>query len=72
MPLIAIALEISSFLAGDGWAGKRGQFGRRIAALASTTSGVIVVGALSYGLAAEGWRLAGLVRSAAGELVGRA
>ena len=34
-----------------------------------TTSGVIVVGALSYGLAAEGWRLVGVVRSAAGELV---
>lgn len=71
MALMAIALEISSALAGDGWAGKRGQIGRKIATLATTTSGVIVVGALSYGLATEGWRLAGLVRSAAGELVGR-
>ena len=72
MGLMAIALEISSVLAGDGWAGKRGQIGHKIATLATTTSGVIVVGALSYGLAAEGWRLAGLVRSAGAELVGRA
>jgi hypothetical protein len=72
MGLMAILLEISSALAGDGWAGKRGQIGRRVALVASTTSGVIVVGALSYGLAAEGWRLTGVARSAAGARVRRA
>lgn len=69
MSFMAIALEISSVLAGHGWASRRGQIWHKIAALASITSGAIVVGALSYGLAAEGWRLAGAARSAVGELV---
>ena len=72
MALLAIALEISSVLAGGGWASRRGRIGHKIATLATTTSGVIVVGALSYGVAAEGWRVAGLARSAVAELIGGA
>jgi hypothetical protein len=69
MVLLAVALEVSSALAGDGWAGQRGKWGRRISTVALTTSGMIVLGGLTYGLAAESWRLAGRARSAAAELL---
>jgi hypothetical protein len=64
MGLLAIALEISSALAGDGWATRRGRVGRVIADVATTTAGLIVVGALGYGLASEGRRLTGVAGSA--------
>jgi hypothetical protein len=69
MGLVAVALEISSVLASDGWSHRRGQWGRAVAGVALTTSGLIVLGALSYGLAAEGWRLANVARSAAADLL---
>jgi hypothetical protein len=68
MGLLAIALEISSVLAGDEWAGQRGKWAHRVSTVAMATSGIIVLGGLTYGLAMEGWRLAGVARSAAAEL----
>lgn len=63
MPLLALVLEITSRLAGDKYANRRGQLGRLIADVALTTSGLIVVGALGYGIASEGRRLTGVARS---------
>jgi len=71
MLFLAIGLEISSVLAGDEWAGQRGKWGRRISTVAMTTSGVIVLGGLTYGMANEGWRLVGVARTAAAELLPR-
>jgi hypothetical protein len=69
MGLLALILEISSVLAGDEYANRRGQLGHLIAELATTTSGLIVVGALGYGIASEGRRLTGVAKSAVAQRV---
>src|SRR3954451_10319433 len=63
MTPFVIVREISAALAGDELANRRRGVGRLFAAVAMTTGGVAVVGALGYGLAWEGRRLTGVARS---------
>ena len=69
MLLLGLTLEISSALTADRWVLRRGNLGRRISGMAMGTSGLIVAGALSYGLAAEAWRLVGVLGAAVQERV---
>jgi len=65
MFLLAIAVAVTAVLAGDEWASRRGHLGHVVTDVATKATGVIIVGALGYGLAAEGRRLAGAAKSAA-------
>jgi len=65
--MIFLAFAVASVLAAEEWANRRGQFGHAATTVATTSAGIVVLGALGYGLAAEGWRLAGAVKSAAAE-----
>ena len=67
MILLGLGVALVSLLAADELASRRGQVGRAAAEVARTTAGMVVVGALGYGLAAEGRRLAGALRSVASE-----
>jgi hypothetical protein len=67
MILLGLGFAVASVLAAEEFANRRGQLGHAATTIATTSAGLVVIGALGYGLAAEGWRLAGAVRSAAAE-----
>ena len=67
MILLGIGLAVASVLAAEEWASRRGRVGDAVTDIVTTSAGIVVLGALGYGLAAEGRRLAGAVKSAAAE-----
>jgi len=67
MILLGLGFAVASILAAEEWANRRGRMGHAATTIATTSAGLVVLGALGYGLAAEGRRLAGVVKSTAAE-----